>query len=297
MTDAATSNVSAPSPWSASVLATAVAIGIGLLAMFGPTYYNLATGLWQTDDQAHGMIIFAIVLWLFWQVREPLLNLEPAPAPVTGSLLLLAGLLFYVLGRSQDIVQFDIGSQVLVLPGLFLLLGGWRAVRIAWFPLLYLIFLVPLPGIFIDTVTAPLKHYISIIAEWTLYHAGLPIARSGNIITVGPYQLLVADACSGLHSMFSLSALGVLFMYLMQRTSRAHNAFMLLSILPVAFVANLVRVMVLILVTYYMGDEAGQGFLHGAAGMVLLVAALIFLFMLDGILTLIFRPKKKPEAN
>lgn len=294
MTDAA---VVAPSPWTPRVTGSAIAIGLGLLALYGPTYYALATGLWQSDDHAHGAIIFLILLWLFWQVRDPLLRHQGRPATVSGSLLVLAGLACYVLGRSQDIVQLDVGSQVLLLPGVALLLGGWGAVRIAWFPLLYLIFLVPLPGVFVDTVTQPLKHYISIIAEWTLYHAGLPIARSGNIITVGPYQLLVADACSGMHSMYSLSALGVLFMYLMQRTSRAHNLLMLISILPVAFVANLIRVMILILVTYYMGDEAGQGFLHGAAGMVLLLASLFFLFLLDGLLTLIFRPRRQAEAN
>ena len=86
--------------------------------------------------------------------------------------------------------------------------------------------------------------------------------------------MLVADACSGLHSMYSLSALGTLFMYIMARRSRLHNAIMLASILPIAFVANIVRVIVLVLITYHFGDEAGQGFLHGAAGMVLMLVAL-----------------------
>ena len=104
------------------------------------------------------------------------------------------------------------------------------------------------------------------------------------MITIGQYQMLVADACSGLHSMYSLTALGTLFMYIMARTSRLHNALMLVSILPIAFVANIVRVIALVLITYHLGDEAGQGFLHGAAGMVLMLVALAGFFALDALL-------------
>jgi exosortase len=117
-----------------------------------------------------------------------------------------------------------------------------------------------------------------------LHAAGYPIARSGVIITVGQYQLLVADACSGLRSMFSLAALGTLFMYMMARESRVHNALMLASIIPVAMISNIVRVIALVLVTYHFGDEAGQGFLHGAAGMVLMLVALAAFFALDAVL-------------
>jgi exosortase len=122
-----------------------------------------------------------------------------------------------------------------------------------------------------------------------LHWVGYPISRSGVTISIGQYQMLVADACSGLHSMFSLSALGTLFMYIMARRSKVHNAVMLISILPIAFAANIVRVMTLVLITYHLGDEAGQGFLHGAAGMVLMVTALLAFFALDNILSSIFK--------
>ena len=102
------------------------------------------------------------------------------------------------------------------------------------------------------------------------------------------YQLLVADACSGLHSMFSLTAMGLLYLYLMRHTSVPRNLIIMAAILPIAFIANIVRVMVLILVTYHLGNEAGQGFLHGFAGIMLFVIGLLFLFALDGILGFIF---------
>src|SRR5207237_4153224 len=124
------------------------------------------------------------------------------------------------------------------------------------FPVLYLVFMTPLPGSLVDALTGPLKQWISDIVESLLYGAGYPIARSGVILSIGQYQLLVADACSGLHSMFSLAALGTLFMYMMGRTSRLHNAVMLASILPIAFAAKIVRVMLLVLVTYHLRDAA-----------------------------------------
>jgi exosortase len=109
------------------------------------------------------------------------------------------------------------------------------------------------------------------------------------VITIGQYQMLVADACSGLHSMFSLTALGTLFMYITARKSRLHNALMLASILPIAFVANVIRVIILVLVTYHFGDEAGQGFLHGAAGMVLMLVALVIIMAFDALLAFVGR--------
>ncbi len=172
-----------------------------------------------------------------------------------------------------------------MLAGALLILQGTSALRALWFPILYFAFMVPLPGALVDAITGPLKQWVSIIAENVLYAAGYPIARSGVTLSIGPYQLLVADACSGLHSMFSLSALGLLYMYLMARKSWLHNGIMLASILPIAFAANIVRVLVLVLITYHLGDEAGQGFLHGTAGMVLIITALLFFFLLDGVLS------------
>ena len=199
------------------------------------------------------------------------------------------GLLLYALGRAFSVSIFEIGSQVLVVAGTLLLVKGTRGLRVAWFAVLFLIFMVPLPEVLVDAATGPLKQWISVIVTEVLYAVGYPIARTGVTITIGQYQLLVADACSGLNSMFSLTALGTLFMYLMARRSLVHNALMLAAILPIAFVANIVRVIVLVLVTYHLGDEAGQGFLHGTAGLVLLVASLCILFLMDFALSRLIR--------
>ena len=278
-------------------------IVLGLVALYGPTYWMLAHGLWNSDDYAHGPIVLVVTLFLIWQQRavfmaDPGTTLPTRGETVAGWVLLVVGLLAYALGRSQDILLFEVGSQIPVILGALLITLGAKSARALWFALFFLLFMIPLPGFIVDAATGPLKQYISVIAEQVLYAAGYPIARSGVTLTVGQYQLLVADACSGLHSMFSLSAMGLLYLYLMQRTSLARNLIIMAAILPIAFAANIMRVMVLILVTYHLGDEAGQGFLHGFAGIMLFVIGLLFLFVLDWVLGFIFpdRPRTRAPA-
>ena len=266
----------------------------GFAAMYLPLYWWAINGIWQTEEQGHGAIILVVMAWLVWSMRHEIDQAPTRPVPALGWPIFGFGLLVYFVGRVFDISILEFGSQPLVVAGGLLLLRGTAAVRVAWFPLLYFIFMIPLPGILVDAITGTLKSQIADIVESLLYIAGYPIARSGVILSIGPYQLQVADACSGLHSMFSLSALGTLFMYMMGRKTKLHMGIMLASILPIAFVANIVRVITLVLVTYYLGDEAGQGFLHGAAGIVLLLVALVFFFFLDLALDKVLPARRAP---
>ena len=266
---------------------------VGFAAMYVPLYWWAAGTIWQTEEHGHGPIIAAVLGWLFWTLREELAALPARPFPALGWPLFVLGLFVYFAGRVFDISILTFASQPLVVAGVLLLLKGTGAIRLAWFPLLYFVFMIPLPGILVDAITGSLKGLIANLVETLLYTVGYPIARSGVILSIGPYQLQVADACSGLHSMFSLSALGTLFMYLMGRKRNLHMGIMLAAILPIAFAANIVRVITLVLVTFYLGDEAGQGFLHGAAGMVLMLVALVFFFALDRVLDTLI-PVAKP---
>ena len=259
-------------------------VALGLAALYLPSYWNAAHGLWQTDEFGHAPLILGIVAWLFWQTRHAVDDAPDAPRSGSGWLLLALGLALYAVGRTAGVSSVEFASQVFVAGAVLLLLKGKQALRAAWFPVFYLIFMVPLPGTVVDALTEPLKHWISIIVVDVLHAAGYPIGRSGVMITVGRYELLVADACSGLNSMFSLAALGALFIHIMGRKRRLHTALLVLAIVPIAFAANIVRVVSLVLVTYHFGDAAGQGFLHGAAGIVLMLVALLAFFALDACL-------------
>lgn len=267
---------------------------VGVLALYLPTYYALATGAWNTEAEAHGPIVLAVSIYLAWNMRGKAAQLQNETLrkqTTLGWISLLFGLVCYVIGRSQNILLLETGSQFPVFLGILLMTIGWRGVKLFWFPLFFLLFMVPPPGVILDAVTSPLKQQVSHLASHFLYIAGYPIARSGVVITIGQYQLLVADACSGLHSIVSLSAMGLLYLYLMHHTSVLRNLILIALIIPIAIVTNVARVMILALITYYFGDEAGQGFLHGFAGIMIFVVAVLLLFLFDAILGSVFPDK------
>jgi exosortase B len=273
----------------------AAMVALGLGAMFAPVFFKLAHTVWNTDEQGHGPIIIALVLWLLWQRRDRFVAavVEHKPAGFWGWLWLVFGLCLYVLGRVQSLVMFEMGSIIPLLTGALAVVFGWRVVRIAAFPIFFLLFAVPLPGPLVDMLTQPLKQAVSWVAEQVVYAAGYPISRTGVILMIGPYQLLVADACAGLNSMFTLEALGLFYMNVVGHTSKLRNVLLALLIIPMSFTANVIRVMVLVLVTYHFGDETGQGIVHGAAGMLLFIVALSLMFLLDSALGFFFRREVK----
>jgi exosortase B len=285
------SPIPAPTPPSVDLRALLL-LGLGLLALFLPVYLELANTLWTTEDEAHGPLIVIVCLWFAWQKRAAFAAAARAGAtnPLLGGTAFALGLLFYVFGTSQDMLIVTLFSQLLVFAGLILITSGFAALRVMVFPLLFLVFMFPIPATVLDALTQPLKGGVSWATDQILYSAGYPIARQGVILAIGRYQLLVADACSGMRSLVSLSALGVLFIYITGRTSRLHNLLMLASIVPLALLANLVRVIALVLITYYLGDEAGQGYLHGMAGMILFMVAMLGLIAWDWVLARVLRP-------
>lgn len=267
---------------------------LGFASLYIPTYISLANTVWVKDENGHGPLILAMSAWLLWRDKEAFLELPDMAATVPGLSVMLVGTLSYILGRSQGIDTLEVGSQVLVLIASVLLLKGWKGIRLLAFPIFFLIFMVPVPGVIAQIITLPLKSAVSYCAELILHVFNYPIGRSGVTLVIGQYHLLVADACAGLSSIFTLEALGLFYMKLMNYKSTFRNTLMAIMILPISFISNTVRVIILVLVTYYLGDEMGQGFVHGMAGMVLFAVALILTYSLDVAISPFF---KKSEEN
>ena len=271
-------------------------VAAGLIALYVPMYIGLAAGPWQGEEQAHGPIVLAVVLWLAWKNRDALIATEAASRPIEGGAALAFGLACFALGRALGIHILEVGSQIPVLLGLMLMFAGWPAVRRLWIALVFLCFVIPLPGFLIETLTGTLKQYVAAIAQSSLFAFGYPVARNGVVLTAGAYQLEVANACAGLHSMYSLTAIGLLYLYLMKHSSVLRNGILAASILPIAFFVNIVRVAALVLITYQFGDEAGQGFLHGFTGIVLFAVGIGLLFALDSLLGIPLPDREKAHA-
>jgi exosortase B len=269
---------------------------LGLCALYVPTLLGLVRSIWSTEEQSQGPIVLAICAWLVWRAWPRIDDASAGePLPVAGWVLVGLALLLYVFGRFQRILSVQTMSVLFLLPGLVLLLRGGRQLRAATFPLFFMIFLVPLPAALVDSITQPLKLAVSSVASNVLFDVGYPIARTGVMLQIGQYQLLVADACAGLHTLFSLEAMGLLYLNVVRHASWLRNIALAVLIIPISFAANVIRVMVLALITYYFGDEAGQGFLHGFAGLVLFLTALMFIIGTDSVLRWL-APATAPRA-
>lgn len=264
----------------------------GLAALYAPTLRDLMTVIWSTDEQGHGPVVLALCLWLFWRQRESM-AWQPgtdATRPGWGWALLALALLLHVFGRSQRILSAQALSALPALAALLLLMRGTKPLKAMWFPLFFMLFLVPLPAALVEAVTQPMKLAVSTVAANLLYSVGYPVARSGVILQVGPYQLLVADACAGLYTLFTLEAMGLLYLNVVRSASVWRNLTLALLIVPISFAANVIRVIALALITYHLGDAAGQGFLHGLAGIVLFLSALLLIVAFDSVLRWLHRP-------
>ena len=271
---------------------------LGLVALFGPTLFDLFRGPWGTEEQAHGPVILALSLWLIYRGWPDMMARTDSRPALLGWAVFVLGLLSYVLGRSQQIPLFELGALVWILAGILLLKRGTLGFRILWFPFLFMLFMIPLPGALVSMLTMPMKMAVSYVVEHVLFWCGYPIARTGVILQIGAYQLLVADACAGLQTFLTLESLGLFYLNVVRHTSALRNIGIALLIIPISFTANVIRVISLTLITYYFGDAAGQGFLHGFAGMVLFITALILILGMDsGLQWLVKRRERKAQGE
>lgn len=279
-----------------------VILSLGLLGMFTLTlhdlFFNVDAGLWNKDEHSHGPIMLCLSLWLLharWKEFDGKLD-GTAPGTWLAWVMFVVAVLFYAPGRALNIIYFEVFAFIPMLIGVVALIGGWPLLNKLKFPLFFLLFMVPIPGFVLDPISQFVKLHISIATAEILWYFGYPIGHTGVVLTIGPYQLLVADACAGMRTLFMLEAMGIFYLNVVRHTSLMRNITLGLLIVPISFAANMLRVLFLALITYHFGDEVGQGYLHGFAGLVLFVIALVLTISIDGLLRLVF-PAKEPAPG
>ncbi|MXP44611.1 exosortase V [Allopontixanthobacter sediminis] len=267
---------------------------IGLIAISYPTWQFVATESWSTEQGSLGPFILASGVWLLFRMlpETKVVQSRPPAWQAFGAIFLMAAALIVL--RIAAVIELEVYALYGLLIALLFAFIGWRAIKILWFPLLYLLFAVPLPDSLVAALTNPLKLWISDTAVALLYLANYPIASSGVTIQIGQYQLLVAAACAGLSSLITLSALTLFYVYLIHRSNWRYMMVLIAAAVPIAIFSNLVRVLLLILITYHVGEAAAQGFLHNFAGMTTFAIALIMIYALDKVAQTIiaFRTKE-----
>ena len=261
-----------------------IALIAGAGAMAVPTMLFVARESWSTEQGAHGPIVLFTGLWLLVRLWPAAKERANPPRPLLPALALAVLLPAFVLARITQIVEIEGYIMYAVLLTALWSVIGSAAMRVLWFPLLYLAFIFPPPETLVAAVTLPMKMELSRIAVWFLALLGYPIGGQGVSIYIGQYELLVAAACSGLNSIVALSAISLFYIYMRHKAEWPYAALLVLFIVPVALLANFVRVLILILLTYHAGESAAQGFLHNFAGLAMFTAALLAIFGIDAAL-------------
>jgi exosortase len=256
---------------------------IGIAALVVPTLQGIAQVSWSTEQGAHGPIVLAIGIWLIVRAWPSMMARAEPGSALIGTLSLVSALLVYLIAKIVGSIVIESIALYLALVATLFLFVGFRAMREVWFPIFFLLFVLPPPGSFVANATQPLRLQISEWAVFILANLGYPVARSGLDIFVGQYVLEVKAACGGLNSMISLTAIGLFYSYMRHNSNLRYSALMSVIIILMAILANFIRVIIIILTTYYLGDRAAQGFLHQFAGLTMFAVSMGGLLLFDEI--------------
>ncbi|MBY0496304.1 MAG: exosortase [Cyanobacteria bacterium] len=281
---------------SASDKLVAVGLVLGALLL---VYWSVIRGLvdaWSTDDNySHGFFIVPLALYFAWERRNAI-----AAAPVRPSMfgaLVVGGSLFLLvaglLGAELFLSRVSIIGAV---AGAILFLFGWPMLRIVLFPLAFMLLMVPLPAIIFNKIAFPLQLLASNVGEYSVRSLDIPILREGNVLILANATLEVAEACSGIRSLVSLFTLGIVFGYFVDRRAWV-RAVIALSAIPVAILANGLRVASAGVAAHNFGNAGVEGLFHEFSGWVVFVIAFLMMFALQRLLQKFLPPPREQRIQ
>jgi exosortase len=268
--------LSEPVTWDKNkMIATAL-----LLLSFFWLYHSVIAKLvsdWATDDNySHGFFIMPVALYFAWE-RRGLISNTRAQRNLLGLVLVfasLAVLLAGILGSELFLTRISILG---ILAGTVLYVFGWHHLRILIFPILFLLLMIPIPTIVLNQIAFPLQLVASRFSEFALRMFNIPVLREGNVIQLANMSLEVVEACSGIRSLISMLTLGIVYGYFADSRIWVRTLLALATI-PIAIVANGIRVAATGVAAHYYGSIVAQGFLHTFSGWLIFLLAFVILF-------------------
>lgn len=270
-----------------------ILLGFAVIAI--PALIALASQEWSRESGVHEPLVIATGAWLIWRDIQQLKPLMRRGSPLVTFAVLIPSLLIYTFGTAFDYLILQAAGVYGAMLACSYDVAGGAVMKRLWFPLFYLVFALPAPGWVLDQATAPLKQIASSVSTQLLQQFGVPIVREGVTLFIAQYQLLVEDACAGMNAILGLTSLGLFYAYLQHGASWRYCAALAVFIIPIALLANVVRIIILVLITWQLGDQAAQGYLHGTAGLVTFGTGLLLVFALDSVLSK-FRAFRDSEA-
>ena len=253
-----------------------------LLFLYWPALNEFVYDWWHDDNYSHGFLIPVISGYLLWQKREVLKNVE-IQQNRWGLLLLVFGLALNIVGSAAAEWYSVRFSMIPTLMGLVLYFGGTGMLRQVWFPVAFMIFAIPLPYTLFRTLTFPMQLFSTKVTHLLISAVGVPALRQGNILHLPGYALEVVEACSGLRSMITLSALAAVFAY-MTPGGPVRKLLLFSAAIPIAIFANIVRLLVTCLGALLISSGFAEGFLHEFSGVLVFMVGLTLFFMIGSLL-------------
>ncbi|MFH2060881.1 MAG: exosortase/archaeosortase family protein [Pseudomonadota bacterium] len=259
------------------------ALGAGFIILYLPFLKTMISD-WDTNaNYSHGYLIPIISAWLIYSLKDEISTIRLQPSNWGIPIIIIACLqlivakigMEYFLQRTSIIVLFF---------GISLFLYGKDITRKISIPIIYLIFMIPIPVIVWNKIAFPLQLFASYLTEHVIRLAGMPILREGNVLTLSTITLEVVDACSGIRSLTTMMALSVPFSFFLP-PGKLNKVILFLSSIPIAVFANIVRLTATAFLSSLYGEKFAQGFLHEFSGMVTFVLGLAMLYGCKVVLT------------
>ncbi len=271
-------------------LAWAVVLGL-LVWVYAPHVAGMVANWWRDPNYSHGFLVPLISAYLIWRQRKELAETVKKPNYL-GLAVVVAGLLVLVLGQLAHEFYLRRISLIPVMWGLVLLAWGWRVARRLIFAFAYLILMVPLPYLLYDAVAFPLRLVAAKIAAWGIRLFGIPVFLEGNVIHLPNLVMNVVDACSGIRSLISLLAVGVILAYLIL-PNRWVKVLVVILVPPVAVLTNALRVTLAGVLSQWVGPETLEGVMHDFVGWLVFMAGFVLLLLITLLLKKVSPPRKE----
>lgn len=270
--------------------ATLLILGVWL---YGPVLIRLTRQWWSDPNFSHGFFVPIFSAFAVWQNRARLWAIQPKPS-IWGLPVIVTALAMLLIGTFGAELFLSRMSFILLIAGAVVFFVGWSMLRAVLFPLCFLVLMIPIPSIVFSQITLPLQMLASKLAAGTLPLCGVPVLREGNIINLPAMPLEVAQACSGIRSLMSLTTLAIMYGYLVERRVWVRVALALASV-PIAVAANGLRIVGTGLIVQYWDPEKAEGFFHLFSGWLVFVFSLLMLFALHR--TFLFLQDRRERAT
>ena len=262
--------------------------------LYAPLALHLASQWWQDPNYTHGFFVPVFSLFLIWERRAKLAALRVKPA-WSGLVMILVALMALTLSTISSGFFLSRASVLLLIAGGVVFLAGWKHLAAISFPLAFLVLMIP-SSTLAEQITFPLQVIASKTASFLLLLAGVPAIREGNIILLPSARLEVAEACSGIRSLFSLLTLTIVYGYLAE-TKIGIRVLLALLAVPISVFANSLRIAFTGVIVENWGVERAEGTIHLLSGWLVFLASLALIFLLHRLLQFLSWDQDEPRAR